>query len=151
MLEKVLKELESQLSSEDFISIKDKALHLGIFTEPCLSYMLDGKKTIESRFSKNKILPYNNISKEDIVLVKKSGGDIVAYFSIKDVLFFELKDKSIEEIKFKYSNELCVSDDFWKLKENSNYATLIFIDKLVKLKPFHIDKRGMQTWMMLGR
>lgn len=151
MLEEILKELESQLSKETFDYIKNKTLHLGIFTEHCLSYMLDGKKIIESRFNKNKIIPFNNISKDDIVFVKKSGGDIVAYFSIKDVLFFDLKDRVIDEIKSKYNQELCVSDDFWKLKENSNYATLIFIDKLVKLKPFHVNKRGMQTWIRLTK
>ncbi len=34
--------------------------------------MLEGKKTIESRFSKNKIAPYEKIAKDDIVLVRKS-------------------------------------------------------------------------------
>lgn len=65
-------------------------IHLGIFSEPYLTYMLDGKKTIESRFSKNRILPYNQISKEDVVIVKKFSGDVLAYFTVKEVLFFSL-------------------------------------------------------------
>lgn len=100
--------------------IKSKKIHLGIFAEPYLTYMLDGKKTIESRFSKNRVLPYNKISKDDIVIVKKSSGNVVAYFTIKEVLFFDLSINSIEDIKVKYSKELCVNEEFWELKHDSN-------------------------------
>lgn len=125
-------------------------MHLGIFTEPYLTYILNGTKTIESRFSKNKILPYNQISSDDIVLLKKSGSDVVAYFTIKKVMFFDLNYISINEIKDRYNEKLCVEEDFWISKSNSNYATLIIINKVVKLKPFHIDKKGMQTWIKLN-
>ncbi len=110
--------------------------------------MLDGKKTIESRFSKNKIMPYNQITKDDIVIVKKSSGVVLGYFTIKDVLFFDLNKTSMEEMKIKYNKQLCVDETFWISKKNSNYATLIIIDKLFKLKPFHINKKGMQTWIV---
>lgn len=116
---------------------------------PYLTYMLEGKKTIESRFSKNKILPYQKISKDDVVIVKKSSGNVVAYFTIKDVLFFDLSQTSINEIKYKYGDSLCVDETFWNSKKDSKYATLIFIDKLVSLKPFSIHKKGMQTWIKL--
>lgn len=114
-----------------------------------MTYILDGKKTIESRFSKNKIVPYYQISKEDIVIVKKSGGDVLAYFTIKEILFFDLNKIPINEIRLKYNKQLCLDENFWITKKNSNYATLIFIDKIVSLKPFHIAKKGMQTWIKL--
>lgn len=145
----ILSELESRLSKEEFSNIKDKNLHLGIFTEPCLGYMLDGKKKVESRFSKNKIAPFRSIKKEDIVIVKKSGGKIVAYFTIKEVLFFYLEETKISEIRKKYEKELCVDEEFWKKKETSRYATLIIIDKIYNLNPFKIQKKGMQTWIKL--
>lgn len=149
MYDEIIKNLEQQLFSSEFENIKNRNIHLGVFTEPCLSYMLDGRKTIESRFSKNKILPYQKIEKDDIIFVKKSGGNIVAYFTIRDILFFNLNETSIDEIKSKYNKELCVDDTFWDLKKESNYATLIFIDKLKKLHPFSINKKGMQTWIKL--
>lgn len=97
-----------------------KSIHLGIFSEPYLDYMLDGRKTIESRFSKKKTMPYEKISKDDIVIVKKSGGNVIAYFTIKEVLFFDLDKTNIEELKEKYSRELCVDDDFWHQKKIVN-------------------------------
>lgn len=150
MYNQIIENLEEQLSIKELTKIKNTSLHLGVFTEPYLTYMLDGKKTIESRFSKNKILPYNQISKDDIVVVKKSGGNIVACFTIKEVLFFNLNETSIDEIKTKYNKQLCVDESFWVSKSNSNYATLIIIDEIVKINPFHIDKKGMQTWIKLN-
>lgn len=147
MFSQIIKNLEEQLSIKELTKIKNTSLHLGVFTEPYLTYMLDGKKTIESRFSKNKILPYNQISKDDIVIVKKSSGNVVAYFTIKEILFFDLNETSVNKIKNKYNKQLCVDENFWISKSNSNYATLIMIDKIVKLTPFHIDKKGMQTWV----
>lgn len=149
MYEDIIRNLEQQLTYTELEEIKAHNLHLGIFSEPYLTYMLAGKKTIESRFSKNKILPYNKISKDGIVILKRSSGDVLAYFTIKEVLFFDLCKVSIDQIKFKYNKQLCVDENFWITKKNSNYATLIFIDTIVKLKPFHINKKGMQTWIKL--
>ncbi len=143
MYNEIVMNLKEQLSLEILNKIKNKTIHIGIFTEPCLSYMLDGKKTIESRFTKKKQSPYEKITKEDIVLVKKSGGNIVAYFTIKEVLFYDLHTYAIEDIKTRYNKELCVDDAFWENKRDSQYATLMKIDKLVKLKSF--PKKGIQT------
>ncbi len=151
MLEEIEKDLQKQLSKKDYEYIKNRTLHLGIFTEPYLSFMLDGQKKIESRFSKKKIMPYQKIKKEDIVLVKKSNGPVVAYFTIKEVKFFDLTETKIEELKKEYNHLLCVEDNFWILKKESLYATIIFIDKIYFLKPFSITKKGMQTWILLGK
>lgn len=145
--EQIFSNLKEQLSEGQYRWIESKKLHLGIFTEPCLTYMLDGQKTIESRFSKNKIAPYEQIDVDDIVLVKKSGGDVLAFFTIKEVLFFDLEKIQISEIRKKYEKELCVDEIFWKQKEKSRYGTLIIIEKIEKLKPFSISKKGMQTWI----
>ena len=150
MYKEIIKNLEQQLTDKELLEIKTHTMHLGVFTEPYLTYILNGNKTIESRFSKNKISPYNKISKDDLVIIKKSSGDILAYFLIKDILFFDLSKTSIDEIKFNYNEHLCVDEKFWLAKKNSNYATLIFIDKIVKLNPFHINKKGMLTWIKLN-
>ncbi len=147
--EQILLNLKEQLSGEQFQFLESKNMHLGIFTEPYLTYMLDGKKTIESRFSKNKIAPYEKIELGDIVLVKKSGGKVLAFFTIKEILFFDLEETPISEIRKKYEKELCVEEAFWKQKEKSRYGTLIRIDQIERLKPFSISKKGMQTWIKL--
>lgn len=150
MKEEIFENLEGQLSRRDLEEIKKKSVHLGIFTEPYLTLMLEGKKTIESRFSKNRIAPYEKVDKGDVVIVKKSGGKVVAYFIVEDVMFFDLNKTPIGDIKEKYGSKLLVTDEFWALKQNSNYATLINIGELVNLKPFSVKKKGMQTWIKLS-
>lgn len=150
MYDEIFENLEKQLSRDEIERIRNKNIHLGIFSEPYLSYMLNGQKTIESRFSKKQIAPYHKIKQEDIVLVKKASGKILGYFTIKNVFFFDLKVTSITDLKVQYGRDLCVDDTFWNLKKDSNYATLIVIDQIVNLKPFSINKKGMQTWIQLN-
>src|SRR6266540_3860586 len=45
-------------------------VHLAVMVEPYLSYILQGRKSIESRFSKNAIAPYLQIGPDDLVLLK---------------------------------------------------------------------------------
>lgn len=151
MYNEIIDGIKMQVSNEELELIKTSSLHLGVFSEPCLTYMLDGKKTIESRFSKKKILPYGSITKDDIVFVKKSGGGVLAYFKIKDVKFFDLDNYDIEKIKHDYNEFLCVDDNFWQEKRASKYATLILISELVKIKTFHVTKKGMNTWLKIKK
>lgn len=143
------REIIDHLPNDTKEKIKDKKCHLGIFAEPYLTFMLEGKKTIESRFSQKRIAPFNQITKDDIVFIKKSSGNVLGYLTIKEILFFDLNITSIDSIKEKYSRELCVDESFWNQKRDSKYATLIIIDEIFKLEPFKINKKGMQTWIVL--
>ena len=149
IIKEIFENLKNQLDEPNLSELKSKTVHLGVFTEPYLSYMMAGRKTIESRFSKNKIAPYEKLTKEDVVFIKKSGGGIVGYFTIEKVLFFDLLKTPIDDIKDKYASRLCVDEAFWTSKKDSNYATLIMIDKVYPLTSFRIHKKGMQTWIRL--
>ena len=150
MYNEIIENLKLQLTASELDKILSQKIHLGIFNNLYLPYILNGKKTIESRFSKNKILPYNNITEDLIVFIKESGKSIIGYFTIKKVLFYNLNHTKISDIKKEYNKYLCVDKLFWDKKKNSNYATLIFIDQVFKLKPFNITKKGMQTWLTLN-
>ena len=52
----------------------DVDVHLAVFSEPYLSFVLDGVKTVESRFSRVRCAPFQQIRSGDIILVKQSGG-----------------------------------------------------------------------------
>jgi len=96
--------------------------------------------------------PYNKISKNDIIVIKKSGSSILGLIFIKEILEFELTNNdAVLKLKEKYNDEILADDVFWKSKENSHYATLIKIDKIIKLQPFKIDKKGMQSWILLNK
>ena len=112
-----------------------------------MSYMLDGRKTIESRFSKNRIAPYHQMTKDDVVIIKRSGGPSVGLMTLQEVLYFDLTIDSISKIREKYKTSLFVDDTFWESKEACRYATLMVIDQIMKVTPFSIRKKGMQSWI----
>lgn len=145
MYREIIKNLPNDIKEK----IKDKKCHLGVFAEPYLTLMLDGQKTIESRFSKKRVAPFNQITKDDIVFIKKSSGNVLGYLTIKEVIFFDLNITQIDDIRKRYGKRLCVTESFWDQKKDSHYATLIIIDEVIRLDPFKINKKGMQTWIVL--
>lgn len=142
MLEEILNNIKLEYD-------ETMTIHLAIFSDPYLDYMIEGKKTIESRFSKNRALPYQKVKYNDIIIIKKSSGPVIGYFYAGECLFFDFKKDDIDEIFNEYRKPLCVDDEFIKNKMNSNYATLIKVQKFVSVKPFKISKRGMSTWLIL--
>ncbi|MDA9554652.1 ASCH domain-containing protein [Pelobium sp.] len=153
----VLQSLENEKNWDD---IKEKlksgrndfGVHVGIFAEPYLTLIIEGKKTIESRFSVNKISPYGRIFNGDLVLVKKAGGSIVGMFIAGDVKFHSrLNVSKLKDLESKYGKQICteVNPDFWVNRKESKFATLIDITRFKEIKPFTINKSDRTAWSIV--
>lgn len=115
--------------------------HLAIMKKGYIEKILSGEKKIESRFSMNKISPFNNISADDKVYMQETGKKVTAMFEVEKVLFFDnLTEDKIENIRIKYGKDICADKDFWELKYHSKYATLIYIKNARIISPFKINK-----------
>lgn len=126
-------------------------MHLGIFIEPYLQYIFEGKKTIESRFSINRSAPYGSVRKNDIFLLKKVSGAIEGFCRITDVWFYQLNQTSWNDIKNDYADAICASSpDFWEEKQKARYATLMLIDNVTQLSPISINKQDRRGWVTLS-
>lgn len=127
------------------------SIHLGVFVEPYLNYILEGKKTVESRFSINKCAPYNKVNSGDVILLKKSGGPIVAIARIAKAWSYNLDINSWKEIKTDFINELCIQDpNFWEIKKNATYATLMTLEYVQEIAPIEFKKRDRRGWLILN-
>lgn len=127
-------------------------IHLAIFNEPFLSLVYDGKKTIESRLSINKISPFAKIKKGDIILLKESGGFINGIFIAGNVRFYHnLNSKSKDEIESLYGVNICTSIDkhFWEHNTEAKYATLIEVEQVKKTTPFKCSKSDRRGWSIV--
>jgi hypothetical protein len=122
-------------------------IHIACMLEPFLGYILEGKKTIESRFSKPLIPPYQRVAFGDVVLLK--AGPIVASFRASSVEFVELDDDQLARLMQDYSTEICADDAFWRARQEKRYATLIGIADVRRLIPLKVDKRDRRGWMTL--
>lgn len=114
-----------------------------------LKDILDGKKTIESRWYVHKISPWNNISIGQIIYFKESGCPVTAKAIVSDVIQYEnLTPELIEEIITKYGKLISPSSSLesflvWgKKQEKKKYCILVFLKNIEKIEPFNINKQG---------
>ena len=63
-------------------------LHLAILVEPYLQFILEGRKTVESRFSVRRGAPYGTVQRGDVVVLKRSGGPVVGLAQVAHVWFY---------------------------------------------------------------
>lgn len=125
--------------------------HLAIFIGDAIEKILKGEKTVEGRFTLDKIPPYEKIQKGDEILLKRAGGNIIGKVIVDNVLFYEKLDgEAIGKLRKEYNDEMCVDDDFWKAKARARCATLIFLKKPQRfLAPLRSQKRDRRPWVVL--
>jgi hypothetical protein len=127
-------------------------MHLAVFTEPYLTLLVEGTKTVESRFSQSKVTPFEKVSEGDLILVKESGGYVKGFFIAGEVKFFtHLSADRLKEIQIKYGQRIGSEHDsnFWSSRANANFATLIEVTHFRQLNPFKIDKNDQLGWVTL--
>lgn len=128
------------------------AVHLAIFIEPYLQFILDGKKTVESRFSSNRCAPYEQVNKGDLVLLKKSGGPIVGICQVSTAWSYLLDSESWREIRTQFTEALCAEDpEFWASRQKASFATLMKIQEVRTTKPLDVKKRDRRGWVVIKR
>jgi hypothetical protein len=122
-------------------------MHIACMVEPFLGYILEGKKTIESRFSKPLIAPYQRAAVGDVVLLK--AGPIVASFRTAWVEFIELNRQQRTRLVADYSEAICADEAFWEARTDKRFATLLGISEVRRLTPLKVDKQDRRGWMVL--
>lgn len=128
---------------------QNRAVHLAVMVEPYLTYILDGRKTIESRLSKHAIAPFRQISPGDLVLLKLSGGPIVGCFTAGHVEFVHLDPAELARLSADYSGPVCVDAAFWADRADRRYATLVGCASPQKLAAAPIPKTDRRGWVVL--
>lgn len=124
-------------------------IHVAIFAEPFLSMVLSGKKTIESRFSRNRCAPYGAIGDGDIILLKEVSGPICGLALARQIWFYDLGAEPIDRIRHRFGAGIGADDDFWTARADAQYATLIELDVPASIAPVSCDKRDRRGWVSL--
>jgi hypothetical protein len=125
-------------------------VHVVVCVEPFLQDMLDGRKSMESRFSARKIAPYRHVQAGDVLLLKRSSGPIVGLCRVRDAMFYELNPGSFAYIRAEYAEALCAQDPaFWERRRSASYATLLSIDQVKLVERIAFPKRDRRGWVVL--
>ena len=125
--------------------------HIAILRQPFFDMVLAGEKTIESRWSMHKIAPYGKVSVGDEILLKETGKDVTATAIVKDVKYYELTPKKVEEIRIKYGKQIG-TDKFkdWQGTLQKKYCTLIWLADVKTISPLKVQRSNGAGWIVLS-
>lgn len=150
--DKLITDLLSMAEIAPYVSAiggERRGIHLAVLVEPYLSFILEGKKTIESRFSVNRHAPFEQVEKGDIIVLKRSSGPVQAVCRVSNVWFYRLMPETWPDIE-RFAKALCMDDSpFWQEKRAASYATLMEIDGLIRLPDLNIEKIDPRGWVIL--
>ena len=126
--------------------------HLAVFVEPYLQYILDGKKTVESRFSVRHTPPYGIVRDGDVVVLKRVAGPVLGVCRVVNTWDYELNPESFTELRAEFAAALCAQDpEFWAVRAGASYATLMRLGNVCQLRPLHVKKSDRRGWVVLKR
>lgn len=131
-------------------AVPDRSVHLAVFVDPFLEYILSGKKTVESRFSAVRFPPYGRVARGDIVLLKESGGPVVGICEVGAAWFYRLNADSWKTIRREFAVAICAEDPgFWQSREQAEFATLMYVSRTKRLPPVAWPKRDRRGWVVV--
>ena len=127
----------------------EQSLHVAIFQEPFLTWVLEGKKPVESRFSLNQVAPYGLVHEGDAVALKRVGGPIVGIGHVRAVSSYRLDPRTWSFLRERFSELLCATDEaFWDARAAARFATLIFLDEVRTMPAIDYAKSDRRGWVI---
>ncbi len=122
-----------------------------------LTKILSGEKTIESRWYKSKVVPWENIKAGETIYFKESGDPVKAKAEIAEVMQFYLPQTDIPDLLEKYAQDICFSSPRPELIQwcsQRKYCILLRLKKVESIEPFEINKKGygmMAAWITVDK
>jgi len=136
-----------------------KRTHIAIMKKSwgLIPKILSGEKTIESRWYKNRVAPWDRVAIDDIIYFKDSGEPVTVRARVTDVEQRAISnDDEALTLMEKYSKNLGVAEITGEVKNyilNKKYAIFVRFNSVEKIKPFEIDKIGFgaqAAWLVVG-
>jgi ASC-1-like (ASCH) protein len=118
--------------------------------------ILDGRKTIESRWYVTKRAPFDRIDAGETIYFKESGEPVRIKAQVSDVKqFVDLDVEKIRKIFEEYSGICPIdSEDSIERNKDKRYCVLVFLMNPKAIKPFEINKKGygiMSAWICINK
>lgn len=136
----------------DIIAGQQQGAHLAVMTGHYLDRLLDGTKTIESRFTRHRVAPFGQVHEGDIIFFKPSAGPITAVGLAGTVQHLDLGIIPLQQIADKFGQAIAPADaSFWNDRATARFATLVTMLDVVRTPPLPVSKRDRRGWVVLSQ
>ncbi len=97
-------------------------IHLAVVHKIFLNAMINGKKTIETRFTKVRCAPFDRVNVGDKVLLKESGKPIAFEYTVDKVEYYINENDGLFDKLKEYSNQIQSNliENFWEDRKDKN-------------------------------
>lgn|ERR1700720_2267858 len=111
---------------------------------------MEGRKTVETRFAKRRCPPFERVTKGDVVILKRAGGDVTGICLVERAWFYHIDAQSLVAIREKFGPAICAVDDsFWTDRNQAVVATILLITNVTPIRKVVIGKRDRRGWVVL--
>jgi ASC-1-like (ASCH) protein len=125
--------------------------HLVILKKPYLDAILQGRKQIESRFTKTKHHGFGRVLPGDRLFLKVSSGPVCATATAAAVKNFEnLTPEQILELKHRYNQHIGGEEEYWRSKMDCRFGFLVWLKDVKPTEPVWINKKDWRAWVVLS-
>lgn len=125
------------------------SLHVAIFQEPFLRWVLEKRKTVESRFSQKQVAPFGEVQEGDVIALKRVGGPIVGVCAVNATWSYRLDSQSWAFVREHFAPLICAyDDDFWEARKDARFATLVSMDKVRAIPDIPYPKTDRRGWVV---
>jgi len=124
---------------------------LVILKKTYVDAIIEGRKTIESRFYRTKHKWLSRIEKGDKLFLKVSSGPVAATAAVEAVKQFgNLTAGQITTLKDKYNRHILGDEKYWLEKMNSRFGILVWLKDVQQIAPRFITKADWRAWVVLS-
>lgn len=128
--------------------------HVAIVHAWVAQAILDGTKTIESRFSRDKRPPFGRIAKGDTIYFRVAGGGYAVRCTVQKVECREAATPGlIEDIESKHRDRIGGDDAYWLAARRARCVTLVHLHRCAAIEdgPTLDRQRGdRRAWFVIG-
>jgi len=126
--------------------------HLAVVKKPYLDAILAGRKTIELRLTRTARPPYRAIDRGDTIWFKMSGGPVGVVARAGRVKFLDqLTPERIRDLRARCQPYVLADDEFWRLRCDCRYATVIRLDDVKATESFRPNLSLRSAWLVLKK
>lgn len=125
----------------------DMPIHVAILKRPYLKLILSGRKTVESRLTRNTPPPYDAIQTGERIFLKASSGPFMATALAGTIeQHSNLTPADIKILRKRLDPAVCGNDEYWQMKRESRFAVFV---QLTHVEPIEVGPaypKSMRAW-----